>query len=85
MTQEQAKQLQQCTEQIVQTRIALKDADLTAKAAQRQYDNALAAIVQAATEGGSAASTGSAPSTLSEVAKSVPGPVPTWLSSKSGS
>ncbi len=80
MTQEQSKKLQAYTEQIVQTRIALKDAQLTAQAAQRQYDNELMSIVQ------TGLSSDSAPSTLAAVAASVPGPVPTWLSSsKTGS
>ena len=45
MTQDEAKQAQQLTEQVVLTRIAKKDAELTALAAQRQYDNFLSNVV----------------------------------------
>ncbi len=77
MTQDEAKQAQQLTEQVVLTRIAKKDAELTAQAAQRQYDNFLASVVSKGEAAGGSASSGqiSGPS----------GSAPAWLSSKSGS
>ena len=77
MTQEEAKQAQQLTEQVVLTRIAKKDAELTAQAAQRQYDNFLASVVSKGEAAGGSASSGpiAVPS----------GSAPAWLSSKSGS
>ena len=75
MTQEEAKQAQQLTEQVVLTRIAKKDAELTAQAAQRQYDNFLASVVSKG-EAAGGASSGPVPVPSS-------GSAPTWL--KSGS
>ena len=80
MTQEEAKQAQQLTEQVVLTRIAKKDAELTAQAAQRQYDNFLALVVSKGEAAGGSASSGPIP-----VPSGLGSSAPTWLSSKSGS
>ena len=76
MTQEEAKQAQQLTEQVVLTRIAKKDAEITAQAAQRQYDNFLASVVSKGEAAGGSSGPVPVPSSGSALA---------WLSSKSGS
>jgi hypothetical protein len=89
MTQDEAKQAQQLTEQVVLTRIAKKDAELTAMAAQRQYDNFLSAVVSKTQAADGSASAGGTQMGLTSkeypTPSANPGPVPTWLSSKSGS
>jgi hypothetical protein len=74
MTQDEAKQAQQLTEQVVLTRIAKKDAELTAQAAQRQYDNFLASVVSKGEAAGGSSGPVPVPSS---------GSAPAWL--KSGS
>ena len=74
MTQEEAKQAQQLTEQVVLTRIAKKDAEITAQAAQRQYANFLASVVSKGEAAGGSSGPVPVPSS---------GSAPAWL--KSGS